>query len=267
MSDQFALFPAIAGPPGTQGPPGTNGANGANGIDGSTWYYGSDAPSALHAEGDLYINTSTDNIYCQQSGAWVLVGNIKGTQGIQGPPGDFPAIQYAPPVFAPDNTYFDIDLTASALRVFKVHILAVVGGSIPSDGNLTVLRLNNALVAVDGSLLGTSEYGDSSGVGGNAEVINPFSLDVVDTLPGDIFDITMQTRFPYDAPSAPMSIMSVESRWISPSRANRTNIQNSFIALPGARINSVGLGFFSTGTVTLTFDPAQTVYAKLLNSY
>ena len=81
MSDQFALFPAITGPPGTQGPAGTNGTNGTNGIDGSTWYYGSDGPSALHANGDFYIDTSTDDIYCQQSGAWVLVGNIKGMPG------------------------------------------------------------------------------------------------------------------------------------------------------------------------------------------
>lgn len=57
-------------------PAGTNGTNGA------TWRFGSGVPSnSLGVNGDLYIDTATNNYYAKVSGAYVLQGNLGGTNG------------------------------------------------------------------------------------------------------------------------------------------------------------------------------------------
>lgn len=73
----------------------TNGANGINGTDGtdgqrgSKWFYGSGAPSGSTGilEGDMYLDTSADNVYSFESNDWTLITNIKGSTGSTGAPG------------------------------------------------------------------------------------------------------------------------------------------------------------------------------------
>jgi hypothetical protein len=73
------------GPAGTPGTPGAAGTPGADGADGSKIYTGTGAPSTLHNNGDIYINTSSGDYYQQLSGAWGSpVGNITGPQGPTG---------------------------------------------------------------------------------------------------------------------------------------------------------------------------------------
>ncbi|MEO1208300.1 MAG: hypothetical protein AAFX78_02040 [Cyanobacteria bacterium J06638_20] len=97
--------PGPEGPQGIQGPTGANGADGvpgadgANGADGRTIFNGSEVPSSgLGADGDFYLDTSTNTLYGPKtSGAWgsgiSLVGpqgpaGANGADGSQGPQGD-----------------------------------------------------------------------------------------------------------------------------------------------------------------------------------
>jgi len=72
---------------GANGKDGTNGTNGTNGTDGNKFYFGAYDPQNLPAnEGDIFLQTSTYNIYEYASG-WTLIGNIKGATGANGTDG------------------------------------------------------------------------------------------------------------------------------------------------------------------------------------
>ena len=62
-----------------------NGVNGQDGADGTCMRSGDVDPAAnLGNDGDSYINTTSWDYYVKENGAWVLVGNIKGIQGVNG---------------------------------------------------------------------------------------------------------------------------------------------------------------------------------------
>lgn len=64
------------------------GPSGINGTNGATWYEGSSVPpDALGANNDLYLNTADGDVFQNQSGTWVKVGNIQGPAGTPGNPG------------------------------------------------------------------------------------------------------------------------------------------------------------------------------------
>ncbi len=60
----------------------------------SVWLNGADAPenAVTGEDGDYYLNTETQDVSFKNNGAWNLVTNIKGAQGIQGVKGDNVAI-------------------------------------------------------------------------------------------------------------------------------------------------------------------------------
>jgi len=61
------------------------GGQGAAGAAGSKFYTGTGAPSTLHTDGDMYINTTNGDYYQQTSGAWGSpLGNLTGAQGPAG---------------------------------------------------------------------------------------------------------------------------------------------------------------------------------------
>ncbi len=74
------------GDPGEQGEPGLNGSDGKDGLDGSKIYTGVTNPNdSLGVEGDIYINTSTGDIYTKGASSWGnVVGNVKGDTGSDG---------------------------------------------------------------------------------------------------------------------------------------------------------------------------------------
>lgn len=81
-----------AGPQGPAGATGTNGTNGVNGVNGSKIYTGTTAPSTLHSNGDIYVDTTNGDFYQQTSGAWGSpVGNLSGPAGPTGPAGSLSA--------------------------------------------------------------------------------------------------------------------------------------------------------------------------------
>lgn len=68
---------------GTAGENGKDGKNGIDGIDGATWIVGIGTPTiAIGANGDLYLETKTFNIYLKKENAWEILGNIKGEDSI-----------------------------------------------------------------------------------------------------------------------------------------------------------------------------------------
>ncbi|HSW91364.1 MAG TPA: hypothetical protein VLG09_01825 [Candidatus Saccharimonadales bacterium] len=70
---------------GGQGPEGPQGPQGLAGAAGSKIYTGTAAPSTLHNDSDVYINTSNGDYYQQTSGGWGSpVGNLTGPQGAAG---------------------------------------------------------------------------------------------------------------------------------------------------------------------------------------
>jgi hypothetical protein len=80
-----------AGATGPQGPAGATGATGSTGsagADGATWRTGSGAPSnGLGANNDLYLDTSTSDVYLKSGGSYSVIANIKGATGATGATG------------------------------------------------------------------------------------------------------------------------------------------------------------------------------------
>ena len=65
----------ITGATGPAGERGEDGVDGINGTDGTTWLFGDVAPSEdLGVVGDLYLNTSTYDIYSKTDSGWVVIG-------------------------------------------------------------------------------------------------------------------------------------------------------------------------------------------------
>lgn len=63
-----------SGPQGAAGPAGSPGDAGTAGKNGTTWLTGSSAPNAANgADGDLYLDTTTGELYQKQGGAWTLL--------------------------------------------------------------------------------------------------------------------------------------------------------------------------------------------------
>lgn len=98
----------IIGATGATGPQGPAGQNGADGLTpyiqngtwwigsqdtnviakGNEWYYGTEIPTVQGNNGDLYLNTNTNDVYKKENGIWGVIANIKGDQGVQGEQGE-----------------------------------------------------------------------------------------------------------------------------------------------------------------------------------
>lgn len=78
-------FP-MPGPRGIQGP---TGPRGIQGPQGSTITVASGVPTDVtnYRNQDIYIDSSTDNLYQFNGTTWILAANIKGSQGVIGPRG------------------------------------------------------------------------------------------------------------------------------------------------------------------------------------
>lgn len=76
---------------GEQGAPGKDGQDGKDGVDGSTILSGAGAPSfSLGKVGDIYIDTSSWDLWKKTNTGWIKIGNLKGEKGdtgSQGPTG------------------------------------------------------------------------------------------------------------------------------------------------------------------------------------
>lgn len=79
--------------PGPQGPVGPTGSPGEHGERGNYWYTGVGRPGVsilAPKEGDLYLETNTNNVWKYQMGEWVTITTVKGdpgTPGAEGPMG------------------------------------------------------------------------------------------------------------------------------------------------------------------------------------
>lgn len=85
-SSYVATAPSIGYPPPDSAYWELSAAAGAVGADGATWTTGTGIPSG-GVDGDLYLDTATDNVYKRTSGTWAVIANIKGTAGVDGADG------------------------------------------------------------------------------------------------------------------------------------------------------------------------------------
>ncbi len=89
---KYGSIKGATGAKGTNGTNGTNGKDGAagkDGADGATWTSGTSVPgNSSGSEGDFYLNTATWDVYKKGTSSWSKIGNIKGTTGDKGEPGD-----------------------------------------------------------------------------------------------------------------------------------------------------------------------------------
>ena len=80
------------GAPGKDGLAGRDGSNGTNGKDGKSILSGTGKPSnTTGIDGDLYLDSTTGDLYFKDGGTWKPNGNLKGSKGdtgAQGPKGD-----------------------------------------------------------------------------------------------------------------------------------------------------------------------------------
>lgn len=76
------------GADGAQGIQGIQGIQGVAGTNGTMIYTGTGAPAVgLGANGDLYLDTASYNLYKKAAGSWPILVNIKGADGEDGAPG------------------------------------------------------------------------------------------------------------------------------------------------------------------------------------
>ena len=73
--------------PGSKGEPGSEGPAGEKGETGVGWKTGTSEPIAAAADGTLYFDSNTNDIFEFRTGRWVRIGNIQGKPGIRGAQG------------------------------------------------------------------------------------------------------------------------------------------------------------------------------------
>ena len=98
----------VKGETGATGPQGATGEAGANGITpdirngtwwlgsidtgvtakGNEWFTGTENPTTQGVNGDLYLNTTTADVFKKANNIWSFLLNIKGQRGEQGLPGE-----------------------------------------------------------------------------------------------------------------------------------------------------------------------------------
>ncbi|MBQ9786435.1 MAG: metallophosphoesterase, partial [Clostridia bacterium] len=98
------------GEAGPKGDTGATGPAGPQGVAGSSFLTDEGVPtSADGANGDLYLDTTTFNLYKKVDGVWTELGNIKGEQGEPGNPGEPGTPAVAPTVEINNDGYWIIN--------------------------------------------------------------------------------------------------------------------------------------------------------------
>jgi hypothetical protein len=68
-----------------KGDTGADGSDGSNGSNGASVRTGEGAPAAgLGSVGDVYIDSTTGDLYAKEAGGWAKTGNLKGADGADG---------------------------------------------------------------------------------------------------------------------------------------------------------------------------------------
>lgn len=140
-----------------------SGGQGPAGTPGSKTYTGASAPSTLHSDGDMYINTSNGNYYQQTNGAWGSpLGNLTGPAGPSGALTDNAASYYTLN-YSNGGGGQSIGNGQSVLNFNTQNVLLGSNISI-SGGDVTISANGTYLFSVSGIL---QQYTYESGVGGS----------------------------------------------------------------------------------------------------
>ena len=186
MSNRINLgnIMGATGPTGPQGQPGLNGSNGLTpeirsgnwwigaqdlGVqaEGSKWYKGSAVPTNQGKDGDLYLRTTTNDVYYKENGAWSIVTNIKGDTALSVQIGTVTTVSPNTPASV-TNSGTDTDL--------------VLDFEIPKgeDGGVPTVSTANKIYATDSNGDQTTiEYGSSQTNSANKIVQRDANRDVL----------------------------------------------------------------------------------------
>ncbi|KYK43426.1 hypothetical protein A1D31_18585 [Bradyrhizobium liaoningense] len=156
---------SLVGPQGPQGNQGNQGIQGNTGQRGSAFYTGAGAPGAISGQlnGDNYLNTTNGDVYTLTAGAWGSpVGNIRGPQGVQGPPG---AGDVVGPAGATDNRVATFN--GATGKLVKDSGIAISGGQMSPVSFIAgptgkAVRLQGVQDASEASLWDVGEYQESA---------------------------------------------------------------------------------------------------------
>jgi hypothetical protein len=146
-----------------KGNPGTNGTNGINGAPGSQIYFDVVDPITIigYNNGDVWINTVSDDVFSLQSGVWTFEGNIKGnpgtngTNGINGAPGSQIYFDVVDPSTTIGYNNGDMWVNTTTFDVFSLQ-----GGVWTFEGNIK----GPSSVLINNTLYVDAQYGTPSGV-------------------------------------------------------------------------------------------------------
>lgn len=212
--DTGATGPAgPTGAAGPTGPTGATGATGAAGANGATWYTGTSTPTTTHTDGDFYLDTTTDDVYKQVSGAWSSpIANVKGSTGPTGATGatGTPGSVWYSGAGAPVTTHNNGDyyLNTSNGDVYEQvagswgspieNLTGPTGASGSGSGNVTgpasstvghVAMFNNTtgtLLEDSGLTLSGTNTGDQTSVTGNAGTATKLATGRTIAITGDV---------------------------------------------------------------------------------
>jgi hypothetical protein len=165
-----------------KGATGATGTNGTNGTNGATWRTGSGTPSnGTGVDGDLYLNTTTSDVYQRASGTYSVIANIKGATGAAGA-GAILAAVYPTPTTQATIGATDVDVTGMTATVtvgasgqirvaFQMHMFS-------STTDVVRVRLK------DGSTTIREWLRSANSVGTNTNITSDFEAFVNGITPG-----------------------------------------------------------------------------------
>jgi hypothetical protein len=129
---------------------GTAGTAGTSGTRGSLWNAGSVPPVVAvgQLDGDLYLDTSTGDVYEFISGAWTTEGSVRGPQGTAGPAG---AIGQTGPAGTPGSNAADSESCTTGQSVTGFDS----SGHIICGSPATLMMQNNEYSTCGGNCWGS----------------------------------------------------------------------------------------------------------------
>jgi hypothetical protein len=148
-SDGAPGAPGADGNDGAPGTPGTPGADGADGVRGSLWFTGAGAPGTGLGQqaDDLYLNTTTQDVYKYTTTWGAPILNIKGAQGIQGIQGiqGVPGTDGADGVSAADIFAFIAGTLSNSQKILKMNVVRAF--TLPASLTGSVFKADTAATA------------------------------------------------------------------------------------------------------------------------
>ena len=127
------------------------------GADGSSILYGDSDPTTQGNNGDVYINSSTWDIFVKNGGNWVKIGNIMGQEGPKGDKGEPGNDGHTPVVTIGENGHWFVDGVDTGVKANGEDGVSVVKTEIDENGDL-IITLSNGNTINAGNVVNKTKY-------------------------------------------------------------------------------------------------------------